>query len=697
VTLASDLRTFTLYFSSSFDGFGTALSTSHFELIGNVTGAVSLAGATLIGPSPIIARRDVRSVLEVSQTETAISWVGYDLTLAAALSLPASGDTFVLRFLPPGPRTPCATVLGLASTSGSVVIGNGTAASCTESALRTAAEAGGIVTFNCGPLPVSIPLTSHLNITNNDVVIDGGGMVTLEAVANNRILIIDQWANMPNPIVRLQQLTIKGGRYSGTPIVGRRIGTGSDIGGGGAILTSGGTLEVFRCNFIDNIGITTQQDAAGGAIYLNGYSIYGTHAGTSMIEESAFYENACASGGAVGSLGANFTLNNVIISSNLASGNSGNPGNGGNGGAVYIDGSSNSAEMCGVIVSANQANMYGKAFFRVGYDDTVSPPSLHLNVSNSFLYKNYGPVDGFATIYAQSLSVNLVDTTLANNSAPLFSGLWFANYVQSSLQTRRLYIDGAEFYGNVVEGTYQAVGALDVYWGTVNPIDMQIRNSIFSNNNGAKAIAFKSADAPGVVMANTLVSTQASSSTLGCSLTSSSCDYVYQTQQNGPCCSNTGATNPVAGTIGSDQLGAFQDNGCLSPSTAIGNATLLSLINMRTCAASSQKFANLLMNANSGAVARPGDFYFQFVSSTDTNPTIAPCFRNGALCKADGMSCSNSAQCSNNSCVQGVCCTPGVSCPAATPVHTADSPPRHSILFNLLIAMLVAVLIVTFN
>ena len=54
------------------------------------------------------------------------------------------------------------------------VVGDGTPASCTESALRAALNHGGVVTFRCGSQPVTITLTGELRPTR-DVEIDGGG------------------------------------------------------------------------------------------------------------------------------------------------------------------------------------------------------------------------------------------------------------------------------------------------------------------------------------------------------------------------------------------------------------------------------------------------------------------------------------------------------------------------------------------
>src|SRR5689334_15531384 len=56
------------------------------------------------------------------------------------------------------------------------VVGTGTAASCTFDALDAAVTAGGVITFDCGPDPVTIAVTRTLNLPlMKDTVIDGGG------------------------------------------------------------------------------------------------------------------------------------------------------------------------------------------------------------------------------------------------------------------------------------------------------------------------------------------------------------------------------------------------------------------------------------------------------------------------------------------------------------------------------------------
>src|SRR5450432_1973045 len=70
------------------------------------------------------------------------------------------------------------------------VIGHGTPASCTSAAVVRAVTEGGIITFSCGPKPVTITMTATAKVVNTShlIVLDGGGKVTLSGGGKRRIL-----------------------------------------------------------------------------------------------------------------------------------------------------------------------------------------------------------------------------------------------------------------------------------------------------------------------------------------------------------------------------------------------------------------------------------------------------------------------------------------------------------------------------
>src|SRR5262249_16744795 len=66
------------------------------------------------------------------------------------------------------------------------VVGGGSPADCTYSALVTALGAGGLIQFNCGPAPVSIPITDGVGLVPlSGTTIDGGDWITLSAAHFN--------------------------------------------------------------------------------------------------------------------------------------------------------------------------------------------------------------------------------------------------------------------------------------------------------------------------------------------------------------------------------------------------------------------------------------------------------------------------------------------------------------------------------
>ena len=109
------------------------------------------------------------------------------------------------------------------------VVGTGTPASCTSDAFVNAVAGGGIITFNCGPDPVTITLTKTAKVFNDKgpkIVIDGGGKVTLSGGGTQRILYqntCDQaqhyttshCQDQPDPMLTVQNLTFVDGNAKG--------------------------------------------------------------------------------------------------------------------------------------------------------------------------------------------------------------------------------------------------------------------------------------------------------------------------------------------------------------------------------------------------------------------------------------------------------------------------------------------------
>jgi hypothetical protein len=281
------------------------------------------------------------------------------------------------------------------------VVGDGTSASCTGDAFVAAVAKGGVITFNCGPDPVTITLTATAKVFNDKgpkIVIDGGGKVTLSGGKKVRILYQDtcdqaqtfttsHCQDQDSPQLTVQNLTFVDGNSKGQDF---------DGGGGGAIFVRGGRFKVINSRFFSNVCEDTGPDLGGAAIRvlsqsqnLPVYVVGCTFGGTPDLG------NVCSNGGGLSSIGVSYTVINSLFSYNKAIGNGANPAKagtpgGGSGGAIYNDGNTYTLTLCGVDMNHNSANEGGGAIFYVSNDKSGS-----LVIQDSTLSAN--PSAGFET------------------------------------------------------------------------------------------------------------------------------------------------------------------------------------------------------------------------------------------------------------------------------------------------------------
>lgn len=297
----------------------------------------------------------------------------------------------------------------LADTSASDhVVGDGTAESCSAAALRSAAEAGGVITFDCGGDAVTITVDATIVFTAESVL-DGGGLVTLSGGDSARILYLDSAYDRTTPRLTVQRLAFRDGN---SPPGGDDTAVG-----GGAIYRDGGSLSVLECDFQNNRAPAAGQDVAGGAIY-------GFGGGETLIARSTFSGNSASDGGAVGSLNGDLTIVNSTFDDNAATGTDGNPGNGGCGGAIYMDGGDEIASFCGVRITNNTAGAIGGGVFRVSNSDDGT-----LDIERSTISDNrVTPADSgnAGGLYLQGLALTINATTIARNQAFYNGGIWIS-------------------------------------------------------------------------------------------------------------------------------------------------------------------------------------------------------------------------------------------------------------------------------
>jgi len=275
------------------------------------------------------------------------------------------------------------------------VVGTGTPESCTGQGVIDAVALGGTIVFDCGPDPVTITLDRPAKVFNDadpDIVIDGGGLITLSGGGTTRILYMntcdpdqhwttDHCQNQDHPRLTVQNLTFADGDSRNE----------TEYDGGGAIWVRGGRFKVVNCRFFNNDCADEGPDVGGGGIRVfSQYDEQPVYVVNTTFGGADGYDNVCSNGGGISSIGVSWTILNSMFSYNRAIGNGGNPSEpgtpgGGSGGAIYNDGNTMTLSICGSLLEYNEVNAYGAAIFFVSnnHDGT-------LRIHDSIIRNNIG-------------------------------------------------------------------------------------------------------------------------------------------------------------------------------------------------------------------------------------------------------------------------------------------------------------------
>ena len=275
----------------------------------------------------------------------------------------------------------------------STVVGTGTPASCTSSAVIAAVAHGGVITFACGADPVTITLDETARIFNDtgpDIVIDGAGLITLSGGGERRILYMntcdqalvwttDHCDNQDHPRLTLQNLTfIDGNSKSET-----------DNDGGGAVWARGGRLKLVNTRFFGSVCADTGPDLGGAAVRaFDQFDDQPIYVVNTTFGGADGYGGTCSNGGGVSSIGVSWTIINSLFSFNHAIGNGGNPAEpgtpgGGSGGAIYNDGNTMTLDLCGTRIEHNEVVQHGSAIFFVSNDHSGDIRIDRCNITNN--------------------------------------------------------------------------------------------------------------------------------------------------------------------------------------------------------------------------------------------------------------------------------------------------------------------------
>ena len=275
------------------------------------------------------------------------------------------------------------------------IIGDGTPESCGAESFIDAVARGGTIVFDCGPAPITLTLprpAKVFNDANPDIVIDGGGLVSLSGGGRNRILYMntcdaDQvWTtphcqNQDHPRLTVQNITFVNGNSTGE----------IEYDGGGAIWVRGGRFKAVNCRFFNNVCSDKGPDVGGAAVRVfsqyEGLPVYIVNC---TFGGAQGYGNVGSNGGAISSIGVSWTIINSLFSYNRAIGYGANPADpgtpgGGSGGAIYNDGNTMTLTVLGTRIEYNEVNEHGSAIFFVSNDHTGN-----IVIENSVITNNVG-------------------------------------------------------------------------------------------------------------------------------------------------------------------------------------------------------------------------------------------------------------------------------------------------------------------
>lgn len=347
----------------------------------------------------------VRRTLVVAAAAAGVGVGAAAVAAPTQLLRPAIARAPAERIAIPGPGNPGAVPLPpearrVDTSRPDVVVGSGTPASCTSQAVVAAVARGGVITFDCGPNPVTITMAATAKVVNTSprVVLDGGGLVTLSGGGQRRILYMNTcdpaqiWTTPHCQDQAEPQLVVQRMGFT----LGDSTGETFDGGGGGAIFARGGQVRILESVFTANRCDATGPDVGGGAVrVLSQYQGRPVVVATSTFGGSPADGNVCSNGGALSSIGVSWAVHNSLFVGNQASGIGANPARpgtpgGGNGGAIALDGNRFTLDLVGSIVRDGVANEGGGAIFFVSNDRTGE-----LRIGDSTLVRN--PSLGFET------------------------------------------------------------------------------------------------------------------------------------------------------------------------------------------------------------------------------------------------------------------------------------------------------------
>jgi len=306
------------------------------------------------------------------------------------------------------------------TSSPTTVVGDGSPSSCTGQGVVDAVAQGGVITFDCGPDPITITMSEAAKVVNDaaeEVVIDGGGLVTLSGAGSTRILYMNTcdenqvWTtshcnDQDHPRLTVQNITFVDGNSESE----------EEYDGGGAIWIRGGRFKAVNTRFFNNVCAPTGPDVGGGAIRVfDQYQDQPVYVVNSTFGGEDGLGNICSNGGALSSIGVSWSIFNSHFSHNEAIGEGANPAQsgtpgGGSGGAIYNDGNEMTLSICGSVLESNSVNEHGAAIFFVSNNHTGDIRLEDVSIQDSCEGSWYPLYDGISM--HDDTSVEAIDSDI---------------------------------------------------------------------------------------------------------------------------------------------------------------------------------------------------------------------------------------------------------------------------------------------
>ncbi|MBI5535552.1 MAG: right-handed parallel beta-helix repeat-containing protein [Deltaproteobacteria bacterium] len=388
-----------------------------------------------------------------------------------------------------GAATQCPGRLDPVAASGTTkTVGTGSAASCTEQALRDAvdalkAEGGGTILFDCGGKH-TITVTSRLiagTAKDKTLIVDGKGDITISGGGTTRIFDLDNHTNFV-----VQRLSL----IDGFVPAGEPEETNKPPNSGAAIRHPWfGTLKAIDVRFENNHCASMDGEIGGGAIYAGGLT-------EAVLSGCEFVNNSASNGGGILNRGSTLTIVDCGFRGNgaLSTGD----GQYGNGGGVYIDGMNyenpgGDFMLCGTVFEGNTGMTHGSGMFSYFYEGSSSV--IRDCVFNANKFGN--AAKGSGALYHEAAPLTLTGTTFSNHQTGEHAGAIFlgqkseADITNCTFANNKVVSNGGALFNGaaIAHFTSCTFSGNDADYGPAifkgKSATVTLKNTIFANNTTA--------------------------------------------------------------------------------------------------------------------------------------------------------------------------------------------------------------------